>query len=134
MPGFDRIDINKRWPIPNWIKLLLLIAVIFGFSLRSCWKKQQAEAVSISDIEIGDFTIATIDVNFVITNPHQVSLKKPILIRVILTSGEELASRLTSIEIPPQSRKRYLKMLDKFSQPLASLSQIEQVTVEVYNP
>jgi hypothetical protein len=134
MKSVDRIDINKRRPIPNWIKLVLLIMVIFGISLRNCWKKSHVNAVNISDIEIADYTISTIDIKFTVENPNQVDLKKPIIIRVMLKSGAELTSKLTSIEFPAQSKKRYLKVLTKFTRPLTDLSDIGNVTVEVYNP
>ena len=111
MSAFERIDINKRRSIPNWIKLVLLVTVIFGITLRNCWKKSQTSDISITDIEISDYTIASIDVNFVITNPNDVELTKKIIIKAYSASGAELASRLTSIEVSPKSKKRYLKIL-----------------------
>ena len=134
MSAFERIDINKRRSIPNWIKLVLLVTVIFGITLRNCWKKSQTSDISITDIEISDYTIASIDVNFVITNPNDVKLTKKIIIKAYLASGEELASRLTSIEVSPKSKKRYLKILTKLQKPLNDINEISRVTVEVYNP
>ena len=134
MSAFERIDINKRRSIPNWIKLVLLVTVIFGITLRNCWKKSQTSDISITDIEISDYTIASIDVNFVITNPNDVELTKKIIIKAYLASGEELASRLTSIEVSPKSKKRYLKILTKLQKPLNDINEISRVTVEVYNP
>jgi len=134
MRSVDRIDMNKRRPIPSWTKFLLLIMIIFGISLRNCWKKSQSSNITISDIYISEYTISTVDVKFTVENPHEVALSKPIMIRIILNSGEELTSKLASIEFAPQSRKTYLKVLTKLSQPLADLTEIDQVTVEVYNP
>jgi hypothetical protein len=134
MSAFERIDINKRRTIPNWIKLVLLVTVIFGITLRNCWKKSQTSDISITDIEISDYTIASIDVNFVITNPNDVELTKKIIIKAYLASGEELASRLTSIKVSPKSKKRYLKILTKLQKPLNDINEISLVTVEVYNP
>ncbi len=134
MSAFERIDINKRRSIPNWIKLVLLVTVIFGITLRNCWKKSQTSDISITDIEISDYTIASIDVNFVITNPNDVELTKKIIIKAYSASGAELASRLTSIEVSPKSKKRYLKILTKLQKPLNDINEISRVTVEVYNP
>ncbi len=134
MSAFERIDINKRRSIPNWIKLVLLVTVIFGITLRNCWKKSQTSDISITDIEISDYTIASIDVNFVITNSNDVELTKKIIIKAYLASGEELASRLTSIKVSPKSKKRYLKILTKLQKPLNDINEISLVTVEVYNP
>ncbi len=126
MANFERMDIKKRWPVPNWIKLVLLGMMIFGFYLRSCWKEVQTNQVQISNIEAVDFTNASIDVQFTIANPNGVDLKKSILIKVILNSDAELASRLTSIEIPAKSKKNYLKILNRFAKPLNSLDEIKK--------
>ncbi len=134
MKSVERIDINKRRPIPNWIKLVLLIAVILGVSLRSCWKKTNPNSVLISDIQVTEFTISSVDVKFTVENPHKVNLTKPILIKIMHRSGVELASKLTNIEFPAQSKKRYLKVLTKLVKPVNELSDISEVSVEVYNP
>jgi hypothetical protein len=134
MKSVERIDINKRRPIPNWIKFLLLIMVIFGVGLRNCWKKSNPSSVMISDVQVTEYTISTIDVKFTVENQNKVDLKKSILIKVMHRSGIELASKLTTIEFPAQSKKRYLKVLTKLVKPVNELSDISEVSVEVYNP
>jgi hypothetical protein len=134
MKSVERIDINKKRPIPNWIKLVLLVVIVFGIGLRNCWKKNNPSSVLISDIQVAEFTISTIDVKFTVENPHNVALKKSILIKVMHRSGTELASKLAAIEFPPQSKKRYLKVLTKLVKPVNELSDIAEVSVEVYNP
>lgn len=134
MKSVQRIDINKKRPIPHWIKFVLLIMVVFGISLRNCWKKSNPSSVLISDIQVTAFTISTIDVKFTVENPHNIALQKAILIKALDNSGSELASKLTAIEFPPESKKRYLKVLTQLQKPLNQLSDIAEVSVEVYNP
>ncbi|HHE39034.1 MAG TPA: hypothetical protein ENL20_10755, partial [Candidatus Cloacimonetes bacterium] len=103
MRSIDRIDMNKKRPIPTYIKLILLVAVIFGISLRNCWKKNESKSLRISEIEITEVTSGNVDVKFTVTNHSKVYLKKPILIKVFTNSGEELTSKITQIEIEPQN-------------------------------
>lgn len=134
MAVFERMELKKRRPVPNWIKLVLLVMVLFGIYIRSCWKEKQVDQIQISNIEIGDFTNSTIDIHFSALNSYNVDLTKPIIIKVFLDQEVELASRLTSIDIPANSNKNYLKVLNRFIKPLNNLDEIKEVTVEVYNP
>lgn len=134
MSVFERMEMKKKRPIPNYAIMVLLLMMVFGVYLRSCWKEKQVHQIEIANIEIVDHTNASIDIQFSANNPYKVPLKKSILIKVILTSGADLASRLTSIEFPPNSNKKYLKILNRFAKPLTSLDEISKVTVEIYNP
>lgn len=134
MSVFERMEMKKKRPIPNYAILVLLLMMVFGIYLRNCWKEKQTSQIEISDIEIVDHTNASIDIQFSANNSYNIQLKKTIIIKVILTSGADLASRLTYIEVPPKSNKKYLKILNRFAKPLNSLDEIEKVTVEIYNP
>ena len=132
MRSVDRIDMNKKRPIPTYIKLILLMAVIFGISIRSCWKKSENRSLLISEIEITEVTSGNVDVKFTVTNNTKVTLKKPFLIRVFTNSGEELTSKITQIEIEPRTSKRYLKVLRKYNIPLKNIDDVSHATVEIY--
>ena len=126
MRSIDRIDMNKKRPIPTYIKLILLVAVIFGISLRSCWKKSETKSLNISEIKITEISSGNVDVKFTVTNNSKVTLKKPILIRVFTNSGEELTSKITQIEIESRTSKRFLKVLQKFNIPLKNIDDVSQ--------
>ena len=132
MPRFERMDWKTKRPIPATIKLLLLIAVILGILLRTCWKKNQAKAIIISDVQITQVTKVSIEVSYNVENLASVTLKKAFLIRVFTKDGEELASKITQNEIPPHSKKHYLKILQKFNMPLKNKNEIGRATVEIY--
>lgn len=132
MKSIDRIDIKKRWPIPTAVKLFLLVAVILGIATRNCWMKDPGKNLQISDIEIIEVTGISADVAFVAANRAKVNLKKSVIIRLFTKDGEEIASKISYIEIPAKSRKRYLKVLQKFNFPIKSREDIAEISVEWY--
>jgi hypothetical protein len=134
MPVIDRPDHTARRIVPPYIKLLLLGLVIIGFYFRSCWYDKREVYYQISNIELADQTRNSIDVVFEVTNNTNMQKEEAILIRVYTDRGEEIASRITSIELAPRSQKRYRKMVEKWSRPLYSDETLSHATVELYKP
>ena len=132
MRSIDRIDIKKRWPIPATVKLLLMLLVIMGFIMHNCWKKTHGKSLPISDIEITELTRVSADVAFVVVNPHNLELKKAVLIKIFTNSGELIASKISSITMPAKTKKRYLKVLQKFNFPVDDPEIVGDVTIEWY--
>ncbi|MFO7895678.1 MAG: hypothetical protein R6U84_01915 [Candidatus Cloacimonadales bacterium] len=134
MKNIDRIDINKKRPVPANIKLVILLAVVFGFWMRSCWIKQQAYTLRIYNIEATDMTSGSIDVKFEVRNPNDLEVTKSILIKAFTADEKLIASRITEIVALPKSTQTHLKMLNTLDIPIQDLSDIASVTVEIYTP
>ncbi|MCF7793623.1 MAG: hypothetical protein K9N09_04905 [Candidatus Cloacimonetes bacterium] len=133
MKSVDRIDIKKKWPIPTSVKLFLMLAVILGIWGRSCWLKTKDSNIKISNIEVVEATKVTADIEFNVANRATVALKKSFLIKIIDKEDQLVASKIAQIELQPKSKKRYLKILQKFNVPLMNgKDDIKEVTVEVY--
>ncbi len=132
MPAFERIDIKKRRTIPPAVKLILLVAVIIGFMMHNCWKKSQGRNLQISEIEITELTRVSADVAFVVSSRASIELKKSVLIEIYTKSGELIASKISLITIPPKTRKRYLKVLQKFNFPLENPEDISEISITWY--
>ncbi|MCK4312008.1 MAG: hypothetical protein KAW88_04665 [Candidatus Cloacimonetes bacterium] len=132
MPAFERIDIKKRRTIPPAVKLILLVAVIIGFMMHNCWKKSQGRNLQISEIEITELTRVSADVAFVVSSRASIELKKSVLIEIYTKSGELIASKISRITIPPKTRKRYLKVLQKFNFPLDNPEDIDEISITWY--
>ena len=132
MSAFERIDIKKRRTIPPAVKLILLVAVIFGFMLHNCWKKSQGRNLQISEIEITELTRVSADVAFVVSSRANIELKKSVLIEIYIKSGELIASKISRITIPPKTKKRYLKILQKFNFPLDNPEDIDEIYITWY--
>jgi hypothetical protein len=134
MHKFDRIDINRKWPIPPWIKFVLLIAFVLGLLIRGCWVRSHQEQFTISDVELGQVTSASIDVRFTVANHTTLASNPAVYIRVFNTRGEVVASRITAVLIEARTRKRYLRTMDKIMIPYSSIEEITHATVELYIP
>ncbi len=132
MRSVDRIDINKKRAIPPVAKLIMMLAVILGLVLHTCWKKTQGDNLQISDIQVSNITRVSLDISFTIASRASVELDKSFMIEIYTTSGELLASKLTSLTIPPKTRKRYIKVLQKFNMPLESPDDLGDCKVYVY--
>lgn len=133
MKVFAEHQTPRRYPIPAWVKMALMIAVILGLTLRSCYVKQQGRSFVISGVTIQEKTRVSVDVVFTITNTARVTQKKSVLIQVYDTNGDLVASKLSQIEVPGTSERRFLKVLQKFKRPIKDASEIELATVDIYN-
>ena len=131
----NRIDINKKYPIPSYFKMVILAAAIFGFALRGCWIKNQRKRIIFSDAKVTAFSSANIDVEFNVTNKTNIEYKKSVLIKVISKNGAEIASKLTKISVHPLQKDRgYLIELTKIKSPIKSTDEVGFVMVKLYNP
>jgi hypothetical protein len=112
--------------------MALMIAVIMGITMRSCYVKNQGKSFVISEVTLQEKTRVSADVAFTITNTARVTQKKSVLIQVYDTNGDLLASKLSQVEVPGNSEKRFLKVLQKFKRPVRDASEIELATVDIY--
>ena len=134
MPIIDRPDHNRRRQVPAAIKLMLLVMVILGFYFRSCWYEKRESYYEFTSIELTGQTLSSVDVVFEVINSTALQREEPILIRLFTDRGEEIASRITSVEIVPRSRRRYRKMVEGWSRPLYEGEQLSHATVELFKP
>lgn len=132
MRSVDRIDINKKRAIPPVAKLIMMLAVVLGLVLHTCWKKTQGDNLQISDIQLSNITRISLDISFTIASRASAELEKSFMIEIYTTSGELLANKLTRIPIPPKTSKRYIKVLQKFNMPLESPDDIGDFKIYVY--
>ena len=132
MKSVERIDIKKRWPIPPYVKFVLMLAVIVGFWSYSCWKKNVGANIQITKIEVLQATMTSADISFFVASRASIALKKSLLIKLTNVNDELVASKITQIEIPPKTKKKFLKVLQKFEIPLNGFEDIGEVTIEVY--
>lgn len=132
MRSVDRIDINKKRAVPQTAKLIMMLAVIIGLVLHTCWKKNQGDNLQISDIQLSNITKISLDISFTVASRASIELEKSFMIEIYTTSGELLANKLTRLTIPPKTRKRYIKVLQKFNMPLESPDDISDFRIYVY--
>lgn len=135
MKSVDRIDINRKWPIPNWVPMMLLIVAVCGLLIGRCSHRARKDYIQFSNIEVIAATHANIDIKFTARNISEIDFKKKgVLIRVVNEQGDEIASKITTINLTPGESKRFLKVLTKFNIPLRSSEEISEVKIETYSP
>ena len=132
MAYFERMDMHKKRTIPTVIKLLLLIAVIVGISIRACWKKSQTDKIIITDVQIAEKTLSNIDVTFTVINKMGVDLKKDFIIKVYNNRDPVIATKITQIKLKAARRQKFRKVIQRFLQPIRDPQDIKKATVELH--
>jgi hypothetical protein len=117
---------------PSSIKLLLLIAVIAGISIRACWKKSQPDKIIISDVQIAEKTLSNIDVTFTVINKMGVDVKKDFIIKVYNNRDQVIATKITQINLKAARRQKFRKVIQRFLQPVSNPEEIKKATVELH--
>ena len=132
MAYFERMDMHKKRTIPTVIKLLLLIAVIVGISIRACWKKSQTDKIIITDVQIAEKTLSNIDVTFTVINKMGVDLKKDFIIKVYNNRDPVIATKRPQIKLKAARRQKFRKVIQRFLQPIRDPQDIKKATVELH--
>lgn len=135
MPLIERPDFSqKRRSIPAGVKLLLLAAVILGIFLRTCWYDTKERYYEITFIEFDSQTLSSADVIFSVKNHTNMERQESVEIRIYTDTGEELASRITAIDIPPRSERCHRKMVEGWNRALREGESLSHATVEIFKP
>jgi len=134
MKSVDRIDINRKWPMPSWIPMLLLVAAVMGLLIGRCGHASRDKYIVFYNIEVQEATQANIDVTFEAYNRSKVDfVEEGILIRAYDEHGEEIASKITIIDLKSGEKQRYLKVLTKLTKLIKSKADVASVSVELYH-
>ncbi|MCB5230371.1 MAG: hypothetical protein WCX83_06630 [Candidatus Cloacimonas sp.] len=132
MPIIEKPDYSQKRAIPNTIKLVLLIAVIFGIYMRSCYNKKRDIYYVVSDIELAEQTLSSVDVLFVVQNTTEFAREETFLIKIYTDRGDEIASKIVALNIDPSSKKKYRKIIDSWERGLYEGEQLSHATVEIF--
>ncbi len=111
------ITYSKR-QIPIGIKIALLIAVVMGIWLRSCWKDYQKENIIFENIRLENPTPVSVDVTYTINNKTFNEGRHKIFIQVFTSKNEVITQKMFFINLKAKSQVEYIKVLDKFNRPL----------------
>ena len=134
MKSVDRIDMNRKWPMPNWIPMLLLVAAISGLLIGRCGHAARDKYIVFYNVEVQEATLANIDVTFEAYNRSKVDFRdEGVLIRAYNETGEEIASKITTIDLDSGKKLRFLKVLTKLTKRIDSKEDVHSVSVEIYH-
>ncbi|HNX00115.1 MAG TPA: hypothetical protein PLE74_02660 [Candidatus Cloacimonadota bacterium] len=134
MPRFEREETPKRYPISATIKFVILILIIFGFWLRSCYYKQLPHNMVISDVYMTSITPQSVDVNFTLENRKAIAMDQNLFIQVYTTENYMIASKIVKVTVPASTKLEYIKTLDNMNRQLHPRETLQKATVELYYP
>ncbi len=134
MPIIEQPNFSRKRQIPSSFKFVLLIAVALGLYIRSCNQNNSIEKFKISEINVMNKTSVSVDVLFKILNTTDSAVKKNILIKLYDSTGQQIASKLTSINIQPRTNERYRKVISMFEVATDLVHEDLNATIEIYIP
>lgn len=115
MPRFEVPDMHRRRPVPVWLKMMLLVAVLFGIAIFRCSRSAESEKLVIHDVSVEESSNISAKVIFSIRNRvDRLYGKKQVRIVLEDQLGREYASRLVAVDIQPLSDRKYVFVLSEF--------------------
>lgn len=132
MAKFDRLEFPKKYPIPNWIKLLVVVLIFCGILIHNCSQEHLSSEIEISDIKIVDYSRVHIEIEYKIHNKTNIDRDVWLLLKVTDSNNEELASSLFLIKLKAEEKLSKVKIIDKLSKPLDDKITPQKATIEVY--
>lgn len=132
MSLIEKPDFKQKRNIPASMKLALMLAVIIGIWGRSCWRSNELKNIIFDNIVIENPTPVSVDIIFEVYNNTSQKGQKAILIEIFTNTNELLSSRITSIEINPKQRNKFVRVIDKFQRPLSPNEEISHANVKLY--
>jgi hypothetical protein len=134
MKSVDRIDMNRKWPMPSWIPMLLLVAAVSGLLIGRCGHAARDKYIVFYNVEVQEASFANIDVTFEAYNRSKVDFhNKGVLIIAYNEAGEEIASKITTIDLDSGKKLRFLKVLTKLTKLIKNKDDVHSVSVELYH-
>ena len=132
MPKINRTDFKTKRSIPVAMKMALFVAVILGIWGRNCWRTSEVENFVITNIRVENQTPVSAEVIFDVNNKTFQSGRKNILIEVFTENHEMIASRITPIEVSPNTARRYVRTIESFQRPIQTGESIAYARVSLY--
>lgn len=132
MLKIDRMEFPKKYPIPNWIKLMVIVLVIAGVFIHNCTQDNLLKEIKITDVQITEYSKVHVEVDYTIANSSKFDRDVRLLLRVYDKDNIELGSTLFLVNISKHSKKSMLKIIDKLSKPIDNENRPFKATIEIY--
>jgi hypothetical protein len=129
---FDRMEFPKKYPVSNWIKLVVLLLICSGLLIHNCWQNQIYNNIIIRDIKITDYSRVHVEVEYTIYNKSSIDRDIWLILNVTDNKDIDLGSALYSVRIKAGQTQSLLKIIDKLSRPLELNDKPAKATIEVY--
>ena len=114
------------------MQFLLIVSVILGLWVRSCWRANEAEKIIFENVFIENITNASVDVAFDINNQTRQNRSKTILVKVITTNNDVIATKLVKADIKPMQITTHFTRVEKFDRMLAHDERLVGARVNIF--
>ena len=131
MINIPRSDLKKK-KVSVSLKFLLVVSLVVGFWVRSCWLSNEQESIIFENVFIENMTNSSVDVSFEILNNTPQSRHKLVMIEVITTNNSIIAKRMVKADITPRGRTHHYIHMDRFERMLASDERLVGARVKLY--
>ena len=128
----DRIDFPKRYPVPSWLMLAVVILALMGIMINESSQKRLVKNIIITNTEITEYSRVHIEVQYNIQNLLPKEQTPNLLLKVYDLQGNIIASTLFRVKLPAQRKISLLKIIDKLVRTLDKGEKPGKVTLEVY--
>jgi hypothetical protein len=134
MAPFEPINFPKKYPIPATVKFVVLLLVIFGIGLRTCYYRHLPKQMIISDVYLSSITPQSVEVNFTLENRKGVDMEQNLFIQLYTSENYMICSKIVKVTVPAGRKLEYVKILDNLNRQLHEGEKLLKVTVELYTP
>lgn len=134
MAPFEPQNSPRKYPISATAKFIVLLLIIFGIWLRTCYYRQLPKQMIISEVILTNTTPQSVDVNFTVENRKGSDMVQNLFIQLFTTENYVIDSKIVKISIPAGRKLEFVKILNNMNRPLHEGESIQKATVELYNP
>lgn len=132
MLKIDRMQFPNKYPVPNWIKLLVVALILMGIFIHNCMQDMQDREIRISDVSIAAYSTAHVEVTYKLQNLAKVERDVWLLLKVYDDKDEELGSVLFLVSIKAGVTQSRIKVVDKLTRPLAENEKPAKASLQIY--
>ncbi len=132
MPKIDRMDFPRKLPLANSGKILILLAVAFGFWMHYCTQKELRESVILSEVSIVNFSSNYIELGYKIQNLKDHDQEVRLLAKIWDENGEEIASIMFLVNLRGGITQHRTKILDKLNRAIREDETPHRAAIRVY--
>ena len=132
MPRIERPDLQRRLPVPGYVKIVAILFVIFGIWFQTCTQKQLENEIRFSNLRITEYTRVYLEVRYTITNLSAYDRDANLMLKVYSEKGDLVASTIYAVNVPAHTSQDMIKIIEKMLRPLDKEEKPGKVTLEIY--
>jgi hypothetical protein len=132
MLKIDRMEFPKKYPIPNWLKIVVMLLVLGSLMLYNMNQDKLKQKLVISDVQISAYNKAQIEVEYSVSNETHSQREAWLLLKVYDNSDSLLTSSLFLVNLKAGEKKEMVKVLNDLARTLQPDEKPGAVTLEPY--